>query len=114
RHAFTGSGDYTIKLWDLDTGREMLRFSGHSGTVYALALSGDGRQLLSGSLDGSARLWDVATGDQEGLFDPGTGPTYAVAVAGDGVALTGGIDRAIRRWQTGSGGGAVLFAGAPD
>ena len=111
-HAITGSGDYTIKLWDLDTFKEVRRFEGHSGTVYALALSADGKKLASASLDGSARLWDVDSGNETALFDPGTGPIHAVAFMPDGTLLTGGIDRAIRRWPAGSD-GAVIFAGAP-
>ena len=31
----------------------------HEGTVYTLALSADGKRLVSGSLDGTARLWDM-------------------------------------------------------
>ena len=112
-HALTGSGDYTIKLWDLDTFKEIRRFEGHSGTVYALALSADGKRLASASLDGSARLWDMESGRETALLDPGTGPIYSVAFAADGSVLTGGKDRAIRRWAATGVGGAVLFPGAP-
>ena len=35
---------------------------GHSGDVYSVAYSPDGRQLLSGSKDKIVRVWDVATG----------------------------------------------------
>ncbi|MER9545977.1 hypothetical protein NKI72_28695 [Mesorhizobium sp. M0437] len=113
-HVITGSGDYTIKLWDLDSGREVRRFDGHEGTVYALALSADGERLLSGSLDGTARLWDMETGNQLAMFDSQSGPIYAVAFAADGTVLTGGYDRSIRDWPAGGGDRMVLFAGAPD
>ncbi|TIW08357.1 MAG: WD40 repeat domain-containing protein, partial [Mesorhizobium sp.] len=103
-----------IKLWDLDTGREVRRLEGHSGTVYALALSADGNRLLSGSLDGTARLWDMETGSETALFDSRSGPVYAVAFAADGTVLTGGYDRTIWDWPAGGGDGVVLFAGAPE
>jgi len=113
-HAVTGSGDYTIKLWDLDTFKEVRRFEGHSGTVYEIALSSDGKRLASVSLDGTARLWNMDTGDQIAEFDPGTGPLYSVAFAADGTLLTGGYDRTIRDWPGAGGDGVVLFAGAPE
>jgi WD40 repeat protein len=114
RHLITGSGDYTIKLWDLDTGREVRRLEGHSGTVYAVALSADGKRLLSGSLDGTARLWDMDTGNETALFDSRSGPIYAVAFAADGTILTGGYDRTIRDWPAGGGDAVALFPGAPE
>ena len=35
---------------------------GHTGTVYSLAFSTDGRMLATGSADKSIKLWDVAKG----------------------------------------------------
>ena len=62
----TGSGDFTIKLWDLDTWQEVRRFEGHSGTVYALALSGDGERIL---MDASAILAAAATISGATIFE---------------------------------------------
>ena len=41
--------------------RSRLRLVGHSGPVTSVALSPDGRSLLSGSRDGTMRLWRVET-----------------------------------------------------
>ncbi|WP_368860649.1 WD40 repeat domain-containing protein, partial [Mesorhizobium sp. GbtcB19] len=67
------------------------RFEGHSGTVYALCFSSDGKRLGSVSPEGTARIWNMDTGAEIAEFDPGTGPTYSVAFAPDGPVLTGGI-----------------------
>src|SRR5439155_16001335 len=37
----SGSGDNTLKLWDMATGREVRAFAGHAAGVLACALSAD-------------------------------------------------------------------------
>jgi WD40 repeat protein len=49
-----------IRLLDTYTGRELHRFVGHTGSVYRLAWTADGKRLLSGSHDSSCLIWDVA------------------------------------------------------
>eukprot|EP01059_Diplonema_ambulator_P031593 TRINITY_DN5856_c0_g1_i6.p1 TRINITY_DN5856_c0_g1~~TRINITY_DN5856_c0_g1_i6.p1 ORF type:complete len:127 (+),score=19.01 TRINITY_DN5856_c0_g1_i6:92-472(+) len=37
----SGSGDGTIRVWDLETGKETLKLEGHTSDVYSVAMSGD-------------------------------------------------------------------------
>jgi len=55
----SGSDDHTIKLWDVDSERELLTLTGHSQTVTALAFFHEGDRLASVSLDGKVILWDL-------------------------------------------------------
>jgi len=68
RQILSGSSDGTIKLWDIDTGRELRTFSGHKGRVESVAFSPDGKKILSASSDGTVRLWDVSTGKEIAQF----------------------------------------------
>jgi WD40 repeat protein len=52
--------DPAIRLWDLETGTETAALTGHVGSIGSLALSPDGKTLVSGSTDTTALVWDVA------------------------------------------------------
>jgi hypothetical protein len=56
----SASADQTIGLWDVEGRRrldEPLR--GHSGPVWSVVFSADGKTLASGSQDRKVILWDV-------------------------------------------------------
>jgi WD40 repeat protein len=98
--------DGLIRLWDVGTGKEIRRFTGHKGCTYGLAFSPDGKTLLSAG-DDKPRLWDVATG-KERLALPGTGaPFYSVAYAPDGKTVATIAERfgkgTVRLWDAATG-----------
>src|SRR5262249_36141001 len=49
----------SLRLWDLASGHEIKQFNGHGGPIHCLALSQDGRWLVSGSADNTMRLWEM-------------------------------------------------------
>ena len=98
--AATGS---VVEVWHLTTRRRVGQpFAGHNGTVTALAVSPDGRSLVTTADDGTARLWDVTTRGQTG--DPiDTGQVVrpsALAFSPDGSLLALAGDGGTALWDT--------------
>ena len=73
---------------------------GHEGPVHAIAISGDGRWLVTGSEDKTARLWNLTAKEPEKtarVLNGHDGPVVAVAFSGDGRWLvTGSWDKTAR------------------
>jgi WD40 repeat protein len=64
-----------------------------------VALSPDGRRILSGGQDKTVRLWDVSSADEIDHFAGHTNTVLAVAFSPDGRrALSGSIDQTARYW----------------
>eukprot|EP01048_Picozoa_sp_COSAG05_P015441 COSAG05_NODE_1864_length_3937_cov_21.205315_7_plen_275_part_00 len=60
----TGSYDRTCKVWNTNTGEEILTLEGHKNVVYAIAFNNPfGDKIVTGSFDKTARIWDAATGE---------------------------------------------------
>ena len=55
----TGSGDETVKLWDVETGLERTTLFGHQSGVTALSFAPDDRILASAGRDDPVRLWKL-------------------------------------------------------
>jgi len=63
-----GHGDGAVRVWDIEGGRPLARFTGHGDKcdVLAVAFGADGATAISaaGPADDSLRVWDLATGQE--------------------------------------------------
>jgi WD40 repeat protein len=75
-------------------------FSGHLGSVLAVAVTPDGEEIITAGNDGTARAWNRRSGEQCTTLTAHTDWVRAVAVTPDGEEIiTTGDDRTIRIWN---------------
>jgi WD40 repeat protein len=51
--------DCTIRLWEVATGKEIMKYEGHTKTIESVCFSTNGRYILSGSSDMTIFLWEL-------------------------------------------------------
>ncbi len=59
KYLTSGSYDKIVKLWSVESQKEVTTLQGHSSYVYSVAFSPDGKYLASGSGDNKVKLWNV-------------------------------------------------------
>jgi len=97
-------GSSMLKLWDVLSGKCLHAFQGHTGEVYAVAISPDGNSVLSGSRDSTLRLWELKTGKLLDTLTEHTNSVLGVAFSRDGLfALSGSADRTQKWWDLSTG-----------
>src|SRR5262249_12118488 len=88
----SASYDQTVRVWDVETGREVCRLLGHGNGVRGVAFSPDGQRLATASEDQTVRLWDADkgkglhryTGHQQMVAGVGFCPDNAHLISGGG------------------------------
>ncbi len=82
---------------------ELRTFTGHTGSVNAVAFSPDAAQVLTSSIYDPAKLWTTATGTNIRSFTPDSG-VNSVAYSTDGTrVLTGSGGNTAKLWNAGTG-----------
>uniref|UniRef100_A0A665XBU3 Notchless protein homolog 1 n=1 Tax=Echeneis naucrates TaxID=173247 RepID=A0A665XBU3_ECHNA len=127
KYLASGSGDTTVRFWDLTTETPHHTARGHTHWVLSIAWSPDGKKLASGCKNGQICLWDPAMGAQIGKTLTGhtkwitlriwdtllgrcekilTGHTQSVTCVkwgGDGLLYTSSQDRTVKVWRAKDG-----------
>jgi len=79
----------------------LAQLSGHGGPVRALAISADGKSVLSGSFDTSAIRWSLAIESAEQVLRFHSDAVNGVVFLQDGRMATAGADARIAIWTAG-------------
>ena len=112
RRVVSASEDYSVKVWDLDSGRAIASFEGHSYGVMACAVTPDGRRVVSASNDRTLKVWDLAGRRVLASLHGHTGAVNACSVAPDGRHLVSASDdRTLKLWDLDTGSALATFEG---
>jgi len=104
KKAVSGSGDMTLKVWDIESGEELQTLSGHTGQVRAIAVTPDGRFAVSASNDRTLKVWDMERGEELRTLAGHVFGVNAVAVTPDGrFAVSASDDSTLKIWNIESG-----------
>ena len=60
--AVSASFDQTLKVWELESGRQLRTLRGHRSGVCAVSVMGDGKLAVSASDDQTLKVWELESG----------------------------------------------------
>ncbi len=103
----SGSTDFTIKIWNLETESLTRSLVGHVAPVFSIAIGDNGKLLASGSQDGTVKIWRLPSGELLQIL----AGSYPVAFSGDGCLVTGSNGKNIKIWHQVMWDGTVSFSG---
>jgi WD40 repeat protein len=84
--------------------KERACLRGHTNEVPAIAITPDGKTLVSGSLDRTIKLWDLAAGKERATLRGHAGSILSLALAADGRTLaSAGSDGVLKVWDLACG-----------
>ncbi|RLI56332.1 MAG: hypothetical protein DRP09_06875 [Candidatus Thorarchaeota archaeon] len=101
----SGGQDATIRLWDVGTGRELQKLTGHEGPVYGLAVMADNQRLVSiADKDLAVKIWSLDDYALISSLAPNSAHVKTVAVSPDQhYIVTGSADGIVRFWDVDRG-----------
>ncbi len=94
-----GGWDPKIKVWDADTGKEVMTLRGHSQWVYCVNYDSSGRFILSSNQNNTINIWDATTGEELMTLRGHQGPVRSALFSHDGKKIiSGSDDKTIKLW----------------
>jgi DNA-binding beta-propeller fold protein YncE len=94
--------DGHLRVWDVETKKELHAIKADGGTVYGLAVSHDGKFVASAGRDG-LKLWEVETGKEIVREPMSKFNCITVAFAPDGKTIAAGDASSVTLWEAATG-----------
>jgi WD40 repeat protein len=104
QYVLAASDDKTMSMWEVESGRRVRTFEGHTHAIMSVSLSTGAQYALSGGNDKTVKLWEVENGHCIRTFEGHTHTIMSVSLSADGrYALSGDGDGAMKLWDVESG-----------
>jgi WD40 repeat protein len=104
RRVVSASEDKTLKIWDLETGRELGTLQGRAAGVTACAVTPDGRRVVSASYDQTLKVWDLDSGRELSSLQGHASWVTACVVTPDGRrVVSASADQTLKVWDLETG-----------
>jgi WD40 repeat protein len=101
-----------VRIWDLETRTEIIRFNKEGRFIIPAAFSPDGRHLSTGDAGGFVHFWDAATGKEINRINAHEAEVWSLEFSPEGRhLLTGSWDGTVRVWDTTTGDELLTLAG---
>jgi WD40 repeat protein len=98
KRVVTGSDDYTARIWDAETAKEIAVLRAHEGGVSSTAFSPDGERIVTGSYDRTARVWDAASAKEVAILRE-QDAVLSAAFSPDGKRIVTASPATVRIWD---------------
>jgi WD40 repeat protein len=99
----TSGSDRLIRLWHVPSGRPAGVLSGHRNNIYGLAVSADGKRLVSTSSKETIRLWSLPQGKPLRTIRGVVGGASRVAFARGGRRVLAAVGSDVVLWDANTG-----------
>lgn len=115
KYLLTGAADKFVKIFDVEAGKLVKSFEGHTNHVLDVAWRADGQRIVSAGADNAIKVWNVELGEQERTIAGYQKQVTSIQYVGRAnQVISCGGDKTVRFHTADNGGNFRNFGGATD